>query len=115
MIEQLRKGDVVVIWKLDRLGRSLKDLIQLVNEIQNKDAGLQSLGDQINTATPQGKLTFHLFAALAEFERDIIRERTNAGLAAARARGRKGAGQRGSQRRPSIPRSLLKNSTWNEN
>lgn len=95
MIEQLRKGDVVVIWKLDRLGRSLKNLVQLVNEIQGKGAGLKSLGDHIDTVTPQGKLTFHLFAALAEFERDIIRERTHAGLAAARARGRKGGRPRG--------------------
>lgn len=95
MIEQLRKGDTIVIWKLDRLGRSLKDLVQLVNEIQTKGAGLQSLGDHLDTVTPQGKLTFHLFAALAEFERDIIRERTNAGLAAARARGRKGGRPKG--------------------
>ncbi len=90
MIEQLREGDVIVVWKLDRLARSLKDLVGLVNEIQDKGAGLQSLNDAIDTTTPHGKFTFHLFAALAEFERDIIRERTNAGLAAARARGRKG-------------------------
>ena len=95
MIEQLRKEDVVVIWKLDRLGRSLKDLVQLVSEIQSRGAGLKSLGDHIDTVTPQGKLTFHLFAALAEFERDIIRERTHAGLAAARARGRKGGRPKG--------------------
>ena len=95
MIEQVREGDVVVMWKLDRLGRSLKDLVHLVNEIQDKGAGLKSLNDQIDTTTPHGKLTFHLFAALAEFERDIIRERTNAGLAAARARGRKGGRPKG--------------------
>ncbi|NIP28454.1 MAG: recombinase family protein [Phycisphaerae bacterium] len=95
MIEQIRKGDVVIIWKLDRLGRSLKDLVQLVNEIQDKGAGLKSLNDHIDTTTPHGKFTFHLFAALAEFERDIIRERTNAGLAAARARGRKGGRPKG--------------------
>lgn len=95
MIEHLREGDVVVIWKLDRLGRSLRDLVNLVTEIQDKGAGLKSLNDAIDTTTPQGKLTFHLFAALAEFERDIIRERTKAGLASARARGRKGGRPRG--------------------
>lgn len=95
MIEHLREGDVVVIWKLDRLDRSLRDLVNLVTEIQDKGAGLKSLNDAIDTTTPQGKLTFHLFAALAEFERDIIRERTKAGLESARARGRKGGRPRG--------------------
>ncbi len=90
MLGQLRSGDVVVVWKLDRLGRSLADLIRLVEEIQEKGAGLQSLNDSIDTTTPQGKLTFHIFAAMAEFEREIIRERTHAGLESARARGRKG-------------------------
>ena len=90
MLTQIRKDDVVVIWKLDQLGRSLADLVHLVNQIQDKGAGLLSLHDNIDTITPQGKLTFHTFAAIAEFEREIIRERTNAGLAAARARGRKG-------------------------
>ena len=95
MLNQLRADDVVVIWKLDRLGRSLKDLVALVGEIQDRGAGLQSLNDHVDTTTPQGKLTFHLFAALAEFERDIISERTKAGLAAARARGRKGGRPKG--------------------
>jgi DNA invertase Pin-like site-specific DNA recombinase len=95
MLEHLREGDVVVIWKLDRLARSLKDLVSLVNEIQEKGGALQSLNDQIDTTTPHGKFTFHIFAALAEFERDIIRERTKAGLAAARARGRKGGRPKG--------------------
>ena len=95
MLEQLREGDVVVIWKLDRLARSLKDLVGLVNEIQEKGGALHSLNDQIDTTTPHGKFTFHIFAALAEFERDIIRERTKAGLAAARARGRKGGRPKG--------------------
>ena len=95
LLEHLREGDVVVIWKLDRLARSMKDLVNLVNEIQGKGAGLSSLNDQIDTTTPHGKFTFHIFAALAEFERDIIRERTNAGLAAARARGRKGGRPKG--------------------
>lgn len=95
MIDQLREDDVVVIWKLDRLGRSLRDLVNLVTEIQSKGAGIKSLTDQIDTTTPQGKLTFHLFAALAEFERDIISERTKAGLASARARGRTGGRKKG--------------------
>ena len=95
MIDQLREGDVIVTWKLDRLGRSLRDLVNLINEIQDKGAGLKSLNDTIDTTTPQGKLTFHLFASLAEFERDIIRERTRAGLEAARARGRKGGRPKG--------------------
>jgi DNA invertase Pin-like site-specific DNA recombinase len=95
MLGQLRDGDVVIVWKLDRLARSMKDLISLVNEIQDKGAGLRSLNDQIDTTTPHGKFTFHLFAALAEFERDIIRERTIAGLEAARARGRKGGRPKG--------------------
>ena len=79
MIDQLREGDVIVTWKLDRLGRSIRDLINLVNEIQDKGAGLKSLNDSIDTTTPQGKLTFLLFASLAEVERHIIRERTKAG------------------------------------
>lgn len=95
MIDQLRKGDIVIIWKLDRLGRSLRDLVNLVTEIQDKGTGLKSLNDSIDTTTPQGKLTFHLFAALAEFERDIISERTKAGLESARARGRKGGRPKG--------------------
>lgn len=95
LLYQLRADDVVVIWKLDRLGRSLKDLVSLVAEIQDKGAGLESLNDHIDITTPHGKLTFHLFAALAEFERDIISERTKAGLQAARARGRKGGRPKG--------------------
>lgn len=95
LLEQIREGDVLVVWKLDRLGRSLADLVHLVNEIQGKGAGLLSLQDNIDTTTPQGKLTFHIFAAIAEFEREIIRERTKAGLASARARGRKGGRPKG--------------------
>ncbi len=82
-----RKGDVVVVWKLDRLGRSLRDLIDVVNSLQERGVGLRSLQEAIDTTTPAGKLTFHIFAALAEFERDMIRERTSAGLAAAHKRG----------------------------
>ena len=82
-----RKGDVVVVWKLDRLGRSLRDLIDVVNSLQDRGVGLRSLQEAIDTTTPAGKLTFHIFAALAEFEGDMIRERTRAGLAAAHKRG----------------------------
>ena len=75
------------MWKLDRLGRSLRDLIDVVNSLQDRGVGLRSLQEAIDTTTPAGKLTFHIFAALAEFERDMIRERTRAGLAAAHKRG----------------------------
>jgi len=90
MLGQLRPGDVVVIWRLDRLGRSLRHLIDLVAELEQRGVGLRSLTESIDTSTPGGKLVFHVFAALAEFEHDLIRERTQAGLAAARARGRVG-------------------------
>jgi DNA invertase Pin-like site-specific DNA recombinase len=89
-IDQLRPDDTLVVWKLDRLGRSLRHLIDTVAELQRRGVGFRSLQENIDTTTPGGKLVFHLFGALAEFERDIIRERTNAGLAAARARGRAG-------------------------
>jgi DNA invertase Pin-like site-specific DNA recombinase len=95
MIRNLRPGDVLVIWKLDRLGRSLNHLIGLVNDLMEKKIGLQSLHDPIDTITPQGRLSFNLFASLAEFERDLIRERTQAGLSAARARGRNGGRPKG--------------------
>jgi DNA invertase Pin-like site-specific DNA recombinase len=95
LLDSLRQDDVVVVWKLDRLGRSLPDLIKLVTEIQSKGAELQSLNDKIDTTTTHGKLVFHLFASIAEFERDIIRDRTRAGLAAAKARGRLGGRPKG--------------------
>lgn len=85
-----RKGDVVVVWKLDRLGRSLKHLIEVINYLDEKGIGLASVQESIDTTTPGGKLIFHVFGAMAEFERELIRERTQAGLAAARARGKKG-------------------------
>jgi DNA invertase Pin-like site-specific DNA recombinase len=90
MLDMLRPGDILVVWKLDRLGRSLKELIETVNELAARGVELRSLKEQIDTTTPTGKLMFHIIAALAEFERDIIQERTQAGLEAARARGRKG-------------------------
>lgn len=95
MIHNLRSGDVLVIWKLDRLGRTLNHLIALVNDLMEKKVGLQSLHDSIDTTTAQGRLSFNLFASLAEFERDLIRERTQAGLSAARARGRNGGRPKG--------------------
>jgi DNA invertase Pin-like site-specific DNA recombinase len=85
-----RSGDILVVWKLDRLGRSLKQLIEIVTELQKRNIGFRSLTENIDTTSPGGKLIFHIFGSLAEFERDLIRERTLAGLAAARARGRKG-------------------------
>ena len=86
----IRKGDTLVVWKLDRLGRSLKHLIQVLNQLDERGVYVKSIQESLDTSTPGGKLIFHVFGALAEFERDIIRERTMAGLAAARARGRKG-------------------------
>ena len=92
--EFARKGDTIVVWRLDRLGRSLKDLIALVEALETRQIRLRSLQENIDTTTSGGKLVFHLFGALAEFERNLIRERTQAGLQAARARGRKGGRQR---------------------
>lgn len=89
-LEYARKGDTLVVWRLDRLGRSLKDLIETVNALHARGIGFKSLQEQIDTTTSGGKLVFHVFGALAEFEREVIRERTQAGLQAARARGRKG-------------------------
>ena len=88
--EQLRSGDTLVVWRLDRLGRSIRDLIDWVTTLENDGVGFRSLQESIDTTTSNGKLVFHLFAALAEFERNLIGERTRAGLDAARARGRKG-------------------------
>jgi DNA invertase Pin-like site-specific DNA recombinase len=89
-LSHLRQGDTLVVWRLDRLGRSLWHLIDTVTELQTRGIGFQSITESINTTTSGGKLVFHIFGALAEFEREIIRERTNAGLQAARARGRNG-------------------------
>ena len=89
-LEYTREGDVLVVWRLDRLGRSLRELIDLVNLLAERGIGLRSLRESWDTTTPGGKLVFHVFGALAEFERDLVRERTRAGLEAARARGRRG-------------------------
>lgn len=85
-----RPGDTVVVWRLDRLGRSLSDLVQIVGDLEKKGIGFESLTEKIDTSSATGRLVFHLFAALAEFERNLTRERTAAGLSAARARGRAG-------------------------
>jgi DNA invertase Pin-like site-specific DNA recombinase len=89
-LEVARAGDVLVVWRLDRLGRSLKDLLQLVESLDKRNIELQSLQESLATHISGGRLIFHLFGALAEFERHLIRERTSAGLKAARARGRSG-------------------------
>jgi len=90
VLEVARSGDVLVVWRLDRLGRSLKDLLQTMETLEERGIELQSLQESIATNSSGGRLIFHLFGALAEFERNLIRERTCAGLTAARARGRKG-------------------------
>jgi DNA invertase Pin-like site-specific DNA recombinase len=89
-LEHLRRADTLVVWRLDRLGRSLSQLIGLMTRLEEQGVGFRSLTEQIDTTTSGGKLIFHIFGALAEFERNLIRERTMAGLAAARARGRQG-------------------------
>jgi DNA invertase Pin-like site-specific DNA recombinase len=90
LLEYARAGDVLVVWRLDRLGRSLRELVELVERLHHVGVGLRSLTEGIDTTTPAGRLMLHVFAALAEFEREVIRERTRAGLAAATARGRRG-------------------------
>jgi DNA invertase Pin-like site-specific DNA recombinase len=87
-IAYVRKGDTLVVWRLDRLGRSLKHLIETISQLDSQNIGFKSLTENIDTTSSGGKLIFHIFGALAEFEREIIRERTQAGLHAARARGR---------------------------
>lgn len=89
-LEYLREGDTLIVWKLDRLGRSLKHLVNTVDELRNRGIGFVSLQENLDTTTPGGKLIFHVFCAISEFEREIIQERVNAGLTAARARGRFG-------------------------
>src|ERR687895_1626045 len=95
-IAYVRKGDTLVVWRLDRLGRSLKHLIETISQLDSQNIGFKSLTENIDTTSSGGKLIFHIFGALAEFERDIITERTNAGLTAARARGRQGGRPRSS-------------------
>ena len=89
-LDHLRAGDTLIVWRLDRLGRGLKHRIEAIEQLHERDIGFRSLTEAIDTTTSAGRLQFHIFGALAEFEREIIRERTRAGLAAARARGRFG-------------------------
>lgn len=96
-----RRGDTLVVWKLDRLGRSIAHLIETVRVLEGKGVGFRSLTEGVDTTTPGGTLVFHLFGALAQFERDLIRERTRAGLKAAEARGRKGG------RKPAVTNEKL--------
>lgn len=108
-IEYIREGDTLVVWKLDRLARSLKQLIETVEDLEARGIGFRSLTENIDTTTSGGKLVFHLFGALAEFERGIIRERTRAGLDAARARGKVGGRPPALKPRDlDVARSLLK-------
>ena len=89
-LKSLRAGDTLVVWRLDRLGRNLADLVRLIAELEQRRINFESLTENIETGSPTGRLVFHVFAALAEFERNLIREHTVAGLTAARARGRNG-------------------------
>jgi len=101
-LDHVRNGDMLVVWRLDRLGRSLSHLIELIQTLEGRGVGFKSLTEQIDT-TSGGKLIFHIFGALAEFERNLIRERTMAGLQAARARGRKG----GRPRKPNTDTKIV--------
>jgi DNA invertase Pin-like site-specific DNA recombinase len=94
-LQHCRPGDTLVVWKLDRLGRSLPHLVETVRDLMARGVGFRSLQEHLDTTTSGGKLIFHIFASLAEFERDLVRERTHAGLSAARARGRKGGRPKG--------------------
>ncbi len=89
-LKSLRPNDTLVVWRLDRLGRSLKNLVDIINDLEERGIGFKSLTESIDTKSSTGKLVFNIFASLAEFERNLIRDRTSAGLAAARARGRQG-------------------------
>lgn len=109
-LEYMRKGDTLVVWKLDRLARSLKQLIETVERLDEAGVGFKSITESIDTTTPGGRLIFHIFGALAEFERSMIRERTMAGLVAARARDRIGGRPRAlSEDNLSIATTLLAN------
>jgi DNA invertase Pin-like site-specific DNA recombinase len=101
-LRMLRKGDTLIVWKLDRLARSLKDLVEIVQDLNEREVGFKSLTESIDTTSSGGRLVFHIFGALAEFEHSLIRERTIAGIEAARARGRKGG------RKPSMSDSDIR-------
>ncbi len=106
-----RPGAILVVWKLDRLGRSLPHLVAIVRDLDTRGVGFKSLQESIDTTTSGGRLIFHLFASLAEFERDLIRERTNAGLSAARARGRNGGRPKGVDQKKQKAALALKRET----
>ena len=113
-LQELRPGDILLVWRLDRLGRSVRHLVTLIDELQEKGVGFRSVCDgAIDTTTPSGELIFHVFSALAQFERRLIQERTKAGLAAARARGRKGGrpAVRSSDARVVLARKLYRDPT----
>lgn len=111
-LDALRPGDTLVVWRLDRLGRSMKDLVETINELNDEGVGFTSLTEGIDTTTNGGRLVFHIFGALAEFERNLIRERTMAGLEAARARGRKGGRPRKlSRRQLGLAQKMLQDGT----
>lgn len=101
MMDALREGDTLVVWRLDRLGRNMKHLIATVEELERRGVAFVSITEKIDTSSATGRLIFYFFASLAEFERNLLRERTKAGLAAARARGRKGG-------RPSLPTDTVR-------
>lgn len=101
-LRSMRYGDTLVVWKLDRLARSLKDLVEIIDDLQQRNVGFRSLTEAIDTTSTGGRLVFHIFGALAEFEHGLIRERTIAGLAAARARGRRGG------RKPSMSQADIR-------
>jgi DNA invertase Pin-like site-specific DNA recombinase len=113
LLTQVRKDDIVVVYKLDRLGRSLKHLLEVVAQLNGKQVGVQSISDAIDTTTPQGRLFFNISACFAEFERDLIRERTKSGLEAARARGRKG-GRRQGMTKEAEQKAILAESYYKE-
>ncbi|WP_337045481.1 recombinase family protein, partial [Emticicia sp. 17c] len=114
LLTHIRKGDMVVVYKLDRLGRSLKHLLEVVAEFNSKEVAIKSINDAIDTTTPQGRLFFNISASFAEFERDLIRERTKSGLEAARARGRKG-GRRQGMTKEAEQKAILAEAYYKEN
>jgi DNA invertase Pin-like site-specific DNA recombinase len=102
-LRMLRSGDTLIVWKLDRLARSLKDLVEIVQDLNDREIGFKSLTEAIDTTSVDGRLVFHIFGALAEFKHSLIRERTIAGLQAARARGRPPVSRQGFSQAPASP------------
>ncbi len=107
-MDSLREGDVLVVWRLDRLGRSLRNLLELVEQLKERKVGFRSIQESMDTSTSGGNLIFQVFGALAEFERNLIQDRTNAGLAAARARGRSGGRPKKLDQRQLVSRRELR-------